>query len=99
MTMAIQFDTLRYVEKLISAGIPEAQAKAGAEALSIALSESTSSAFATKDDLYGATKELKNDLTAIKLEMSELKSDIKLLRWVGMTTVACLLSIVVKLFF
>lgn len=30
--MAIQFDTLRYVEKLKSAGVPESQAKAYAEA-------------------------------------------------------------------
>ncbi len=35
----IIFDTLKYVEKLKAGGVPEAQAKAGAEALLTAFSE------------------------------------------------------------
>lgn len=88
MSMAIQFDTLRYVEKLKSAGIPEAQAKAEAEALATAMSESASGSLASKDDI-----------TSIKIEMADIKSELKLLKWMVVTIVAGVLSLVVKAFF
>ena len=85
---AIQFDTLRYVEKLKSAGIPEAQAKAEAEALATALGESASGLLATKDDI-----------TNIKIEMADIKSELKLMKWMVVTIVAGVVSLVVKAFF
>lgn len=88
MSMAIQFDTLRYVEKLKSAGIPEAQAKAEAEALATALGESASGLLATKDDI-----------TSIKIEMADIKSELKLMKWMVVTIVAGVASLVVKAFF
>lgn len=88
MSMAIQFDTLRFVEKLKSAGVPEAQAKAEAEALATAMSEATSGNLATKDDI-----------SAIKIEMADLKSEIKLLKWMTVTIVAGVVSLVAKAFF
>ncbi len=88
MSMAIQFDTLRYVEKLKSAGIPEAQAKAEAEALSIALGESASGTLATKDDVTG-----------IKLELAEIKSEQKLTKWMVGLLLAGVVSLVLKAFF
>lgn len=88
MSMAIQFDTLRYVEKLKSAGIPEAQAKAEAEALATALGESASGLLATKDDI-----------TTIKIEMADIKSELKLMKWMVVTIVAGVVSLVVKAFF
>lgn len=88
MSMAIQFDTLRYVEKLKSAGIPEAQAKAEAEALATALGESASGLLATK-----------NDITNIKIEMADIKSELKLMKWMVVTIVAGVVSLVVKAFF
>lgn len=51
MSMAIQFDTLRYIQKLKSAGISEAHAKAKVGVLAIALGESVSGLLATKDDI------------------------------------------------
>lgn len=87
MTMAIQFDTLRYVETLKSAGIPEAQAKAGAEALATALGESASGLLATKDDII-----------TIKIEMADIKSDLKLMKWMVVTIVAGVISLVAKAF-
>ena len=86
--MAIQFDTLRYVEKLKSAGIPEAQAKVEAEALATALSESASGLLATKDDI-----------TNIKSEMADIKSELKVMKWMVVTIVAGVLSLVAKAFF
>lgn len=47
---AITFDTLKFVEKLKAAGVPEAQAKAEAEALSEVL-HSESADLATANDL------------------------------------------------
>ena len=46
----ITFDTLRFTEKLRSAGVSEAQAKAEAEALAVAFSEAMDSQIATKRD-------------------------------------------------
>jgi hypothetical protein len=86
--MAIQFDTLRFVEKLKSAGIPEAQAKAEAEALATALGESASGLLATKDDI-----------TSIKIEMADVKSELKLMKWMVVTIVAGVVSLVAKAFF
>jgi hypothetical protein len=70
VSMSIQFNTLRYVETLKAGGFTEAQAKAEADALATALGESSSSSLASKDDIYG-----------LKLEISEIKSDIKLLKF------------------
>jgi hypothetical protein len=55
----ITFDTLKFVEKLKAAGVPEAQAKAEAEALQGALSESLDTQLATKRDIDGLRSELK----------------------------------------
>lgn len=88
MSMAIQFDTLRYVEKLKSAGVSDAQAKAEAEALATALGESASGLLATKDDI-----------THVKLEMADIKSEIKLIKWMTVTIVVSVVSLVVKTFF
>ncbi len=54
----ITFDTLKFVEKLKSAGVPEAQAKAEAEALVSALAEAMDSQLATKADIFRVEKEL-----------------------------------------
>jgi hypothetical protein len=88
MSMAIQFDTLRYVEKLRSAGISEVQAKAEAEALATALGESASGLLATKDDI-----------TNIKIELVDIKAELKLMKWMVVTMVAGVISLVAKTFF
>ena len=47
----VTFDTLKFVERLKAAGVPEAQAKAMAEAQQDALSESVATQLATRIDL------------------------------------------------
>ncbi len=54
----ITFDTLKFVEKLKAGGVPEAQAKAEAEALVSAFSEAMESQLATKHDINRIEKEL-----------------------------------------
>ena len=59
--MAITFDTLKFAEKLIAAGVPEAQAKAEASALSEVL-EVNLKDLVTKEHLDYKLAELKADL-------------------------------------
>ena len=47
----ITFDTLKFVEKLKAAGVPEAQAKAEAEALQGVFAETLETQLATKTDI------------------------------------------------
>jgi len=87
MSMTVQFDTLRYVEKLKAAGVGDAQAKAEAEALATALGESASGLVATKDDI-----------ATVKLEMADIKSDLKVMKCMVATVVAGVLSLIIKAF-
>lgn len=88
MSMATQFDTLRFVDRLKNAGVPDAHAKAEAEALAVALAESSSGVYATKDDV-----------TSLKLDMVDVRSEIKLQKWMQATVLAGVLSLVIKTFF
>lgn len=88
MRMAVQFNTLRYVEKLKTAGIPEAQAKAKAEALAWALGEPASGLLATKDGI-----------TSVNLELADGKSELKLVKWMVVTIVAGVVSLVAEAYF
>jgi hypothetical protein len=58
---AITFDTLKFVERLTQAGVPEAHAKAEAQALAEALS-SGGQDLVTKADLKLAVAELRADM-------------------------------------
>ncbi|MCL4322768.1 MAG: CCDC90 family protein [Deltaproteobacteria bacterium] len=66
------FDTLAYAEKLTSAGMPEKQAKAIAEAQADILSKSILDNVATKADI----KELE---TKMEIKMKDL--EIRLIKW------------------
>ena len=68
--IVITFDTLKFVERLKAAGVPESQAKAEAEAFADILGMVD---IATQRDL----KELESSL---KRDMAELKVD--LLKWI-----------------
>ena len=60
------FDTLKYVERLKDAGVPETQAKAEAEVLRDALSESLVTVLAGKEDIRIAKEELQGEIRAVK---------------------------------
>lgn len=110
MTMTIQFDTLRYVEKLRDAGMSEAHAKASAEALSTALEQSTTTTLATKKDI-GELKETINELrlstketisalkSEVRAEFVQVRSDLKVMQWMTGTIVVGVVSLVAKSFF
>ncbi len=60
---AITFDTLKYANKLKSAGVPDKQAEAEAEALSEAL-EVNLKELATKEDLHREIESLRREMQA-----------------------------------
>ena len=86
---AVTFDTLKYAEALKTAGVPEAQAKAQAEALADALRQGGMD-LATKADIA----ELK---MATKADIAELKAE--LIKWNVGTLIAMtgLFTAIVKL--
>ena len=92
MGMAIQFDTLRYVETLESAGIPRSQAKAYAEVLATALGQDASWAPTIKDGIV----DIKSGLADIRIELADIKSDLKLMKWMLVSVAAGVLSLVMK---
>jgi hypothetical protein len=64
---AITFDTLKYVDRLLSAGVSDAQARAEAQALHDALSEAINESVATKRDLINELAPVKAD-AALKVD-------------------------------
>lgn len=63
------FDTLKYVERLQDAGVPERQAKAEAEVLRDALSESLVTVLAGKEDIRIAKDELQGEIRAFREDL------------------------------
>lgn len=72
--MTVTFDTLKYAEALKTAGVPDAQAKAQAEALADALRQG-GMGLATKADIA----ELKTEL---KADIAKLQTDIAWIKWI-----------------
>ncbi|MDP2831711.1 MAG: hypothetical protein Q8Q28_00115 [Pseudomonadota bacterium] len=68
----ITFDTLRFAERLRTAGVPEAQAKAEAEALRDVLSEALDMTLATRADILATKTELKTDIAGLDAKFDKL---------------------------
>lgn len=87
MTVQILFNQLAYIDRLVRGGFSPDQARASAEALESAFTESV----ATKSDLEHEIASVKSEITAVegrlKLEISAVRSEIEkakndTLRWV-----------------
>jgi hypothetical protein len=87
----ITFDTLKYVDLLQSAGVPDAQARAEAQALRVALSEAINESVASKRDLT-------TELAPIKSDIVVLKTDAAVLKWMSGVTLAFVMVVFWKLF-
>lgn len=79
MPSALTFDTLAYVKKLRSAGVPEKQAEVQAETFAEILEERV----ATKQDLKALELRMKQEL---KLGLANTKTEI--IKWVAAMLVA-----------
>ena len=62
----ITFDTLKYAERLKSAGVPDAQARAEAEALRDALAETINHSVVTQSDLVTELGPIKTEVAVLK---------------------------------
>ena len=91
---AVTFDTLKFVETLKAAGIPDTQAKAMAEAHKEALAESAASLLATKEDIA----DLKQDFARLEQHMTAIEGEIKLLKWMLGFLLAGMVAVLVRLF-
>jgi hypothetical protein len=68
------FDTLKFVQRLKAAGIPEAQAEAMSEAFKDAQGEAE---FATKADIAEVKRDIESLRLATKADIAELKTELK----------------------
>ncbi len=84
---AIGFDTLKFVERLEAGGFSHAQARAAAEAFA----EATSQELATKADLRETELRLSGELTGVR-------GEIALLKWMVGFAIALLSAVALKLF-
>lgn len=92
----VAFDTLKFVEKLIVAGMPAEQAKAFSELQKEVFEEALEGTLATKTDIQVLKAELKTEIQELRTELKtdiqelrvELKSDIQQLRTETKTEIA-----------
>ncbi|MDP1634219.1 MAG: hypothetical protein Q8L69_06010 [Gallionellaceae bacterium] len=96
---AITFDTLRFSERLKAAGVPEAQAKAEAEALRDVFSEALDASLATKSDIGGLRTELVTLRGDVKSELSAVRGDIASMKWMLGVLIAIAIANFAKQFF
>lgn len=68
----ITFDTLKFAERLKAAGVPEAQAKAEAEALRDVFSEALDTTLATLTGIIAVKSELKVDIGSLDAKVDKL---------------------------
>ena len=85
---SITFDTLKYVERLRAAGVPEAQAKAESEALRDVLAEATDNTLATK-----------SDIERIERKLIEHDGEFKAIKWMLGIIVGGVVMLVLRAFF
>jgi hypothetical protein len=99
----ITFDTLKFAERLRVAGVPEAQAKAEAEAIRDVLSEALEGQLATKADIARLEFATKTDIarleSATKADIAEVKAELTLIRWMLATVLAVAVANFAKQFF
>ncbi len=84
----VSFDTLKFANKLKSAGVPDKQAEAEAEAISEALEVNLK-------DLV--TKEYLD--VKFQQELAPVRTDLAVLKWMMGILIAGVMSIVIKTFF
>lgn len=92
---AITFDTLKFANKLKSAGVPDKQAEAEAEALSEAL-EVNLKELVTKEYL---SREIRDIEQRIDMRFEHIDGELKLMRWMLGMVLAGIILLVLKAFF
>ncbi len=95
----LTFDTLKYANRLKSAGVPESQANAEAEALRDVLSEALDASLSTKADVLSVKAELKTEMLALRTDIAMVKGDMGTLKWMMGMLIALAVANFSKQFF
>jgi hypothetical protein len=102
----IAFDTLKFVETLIMAGMPAAQAKALSVAQKGVFEEVLDNTLATKGDILalktdiaGLRAETKADIVHVEKRIDRLEVDIKYIKWISGVVLAGMGTLIFKAFF
>ena len=103
----VTFDTLKFVEKLRAAGVPEPQAKAQAEVLVFALAEVMDQQLATKVDIAildrgvkAEFKEVRSDIAKLEREqIVPMQRDLYVIKWMMGMVLAGIVAIILKTYF
>jgi len=115
MNHVLTFNPLQFANRLKEAGIPDKQAEAEAEALREAFAQQAQAVFALEDkvktlasdtrhDASGmATKGdiagVKEEIVAVKDALTDVRSDVRVLKWMMGFVLAGIVSLMMKLFF
>lgn len=83
----VTFDTLRFFERLKTAGISEEQALAMAEAQKEAFSDALAGSFATK-----------TDIARLEADLADIKAEQKIMRWMLGFLLAGMVALLIKTF-
>jgi hypothetical protein len=83
----VPFDTHEYIKKLKAAGFSEQQAEALSVAQKDSLAQALDTALATKADIFD-----------VKSELSDVKADIRVLKWMLGATFGAVIAVLVRLF-
>lgn len=95
----ITFDTLKFVEKLESAGLPRAQATAIVEAQKDAFSEALENQLASRQDILKLEKQIEKTENALRLDFADIRKEQAVQRWMLTVTVGGIVALVIKAFF
>lgn len=96
---SITFDTLKFVEKLKAAGVPEAQAKAEAEALQGVFAETMDAQLATKADVVRLERRMDGIEAKIEARFERIDGKLTLVQWMLALVVAAeVVPLMAKLF-
>ncbi len=95
----ITFDTLKFVEKLKAAGVPEAQAKAEAEALQGVFAETLETQLATKTDIVRLERRLDGFDAKIDRLETKLSGELTLVKWMMGLILGGVIALIMRAFF
>lgn len=83
----VTFDTLKFVERLRAAGVPEEQAKAEAQAFAEALAQVADQTLVTK-----------RDVSSIEMKLVEHDGEFRLIKWMLGFVLAGVMALILKLY-
>ncbi len=95
----LYFDSQDFIETLVNEGVDEKTAKAIAKANKRMMIDATTQVIATKEESQHIKDDAKNAYHALKDDIHDVKSSIKLMQWMLTVLVGGMIALLVKGFF